>query len=310
MPRNTVATPRIAAVTTGSPAAGCVACNGDLTFFGSRRGYHYHRCRACRTIQLAPLPGKEDLEHAYAAEYARSKHIEPDADFYQHSSRHYFEAILSIVRRNVSAGRVSEIGAGWGVLAGMLMQAGYDYEGVELSEEMLDYCVRRGLPVKPGGLHELAGNDRAAIVMTNVFEHLVDHDQWLHSLAALLPERGIFITAQPTAHFPALFGTLFRLGIRSLPLPQLHVILTPPWHTVLFSIRGMRILLARHRFELIDVQPAPQQREKGLNGLLQRVLEAVNRVGWRIASTKWPLVIGHILIFRKMADGSSSNRQG
>ena len=259
----------------------------------------YYRCRACRTIQLAPLPGKEDLERAYAAEYARSKHIEPDADFYQGSSRHYFEAILSIVRRNVPAGRVSEIGAGWGVLAGMLMQAGYDYEGVELSEEMLRYSFGRGLPVIPGGIEAFDSGDRAAVVMTNVFEHLVDHDQRLDRLASLLPERGIFITAQPTARFVALFGTLFRLGIKRLPLPQLHVILTPPWHTVLFSIRGIETLLGRHGFELIEVRPAPQGREKGLNGLLQRILEAVNRLGWRLAGTKWPLVIGHVFVFRK-----------
>ncbi len=37
-------------------------------------------------------------------------------------------------------------------------------------------------------------------------------------------------------------------------------------------------------------------------GVLQRCLEAVNRVGWAIVGTKWPLFTSHIFVFRKVAE--------
>lgn len=288
-----------------APAAACVACFSPTVFFGARKGYRYHRCTRCGTLQITPLPNKEELDEAYAKLYASANHISGDAEFYTTVWSAYFDHMLGLIRAYCASGRITEIGAGWGVLAEKLIRAGYAYEGIDLNRDMCEHCISRGLPVKQGGIEQLEGRQRDLIVMAQVFEHLVQHDQWLDKLETLLPRGAIFITAQPTAPFPLFFGTLFRLGIRSLPLPQLHVILTPPWHTVLFSIEGMRILLARHGFELIDIQPAPQQRDKGLNGLLQRILQMVNRGGWKIAATKWPLVTGHICVFRKTAEQES-----
>jgi hypothetical protein len=57
-------------------------------------------------------------------------------------------------------------------------------------------------------------------------------------------------------------------------------------------------LLDRNGFDVVDVSPAPQGREPGLNGLLQRTLETVNRIGWSVSGIHWPLMVSHVFVFR------------
>ncbi|HUW59466.1 MAG TPA: hypothetical protein VMZ06_00555 [Candidatus Bathyarchaeia archaeon] len=38
----------------------------------------------------------------------------------------------------------------------------------------------------------------------------------------------------------------------------------------------------------------------GLAGLVQRALQLINRAGWRLFERRWPLVIVHISVFKKM----------
>ena len=115
----------------------------------------------------------------------------------------------------------------------------------------------------------------------------------------LLAPHGLFITLQPTAPFADLMGRVVRFGNVRAPLPALHQFFCPPWHTVFFSLDGMKQLMAKHGFELLDIHPAPQGRMPGVMGLAQRVLETINRVGWRLMGRSWPLLTAHTFVFRK-----------
>ena len=41
------------------------------------------------------------------------------------------------------------------------------------------------------------------------------------------------------------------------------------WHTVFFSLDGMKQLMAKHGFELLHIHPEPQGRMQGVMGLAQ-----------------------------------------
>ena len=278
----------------------CVACCGPLSFFGRTQGYEYQRCTACGTLQLIPPPSREDLDRAYASEYATANHISPDPAQYYELSRTYCSAALRVLKDYGVQGRIAEVGAGWGGLSQLLLANGFEYDGVEPSEQMASYCRNQGLPVVRGDIMALPGHGYAALVLTNVFEHLVEHEHWLSHANEILQPGGLFVTAQPTAHFARLAAQVFRLGRLNAPLPQLHQEFCPPWHAVLFSLKGMEQLAARHGFELISIRPMPQGRDPGLTGILQRILERVNNLGWLVLRVRWPLVIGHIFIFRKI----------
>ena len=286
---------------TATPTARCVACGGTLSVFGPRLEYEYRRCMECGTIQLYPLPSAAELARAYAGDYATAGHYGADAVLCRRSARTYYQHIASALKCYHAKGLVVDYGAGWGGLCELLITEGFQVQGVEPSEEMAAYCRKEGLPVHHGDLSGLQNKEGqiGAFALNTVFEHLVAHDAWLSHAHRLLAPRGLFITLQPTASFADFMGRLVRFGNMRAPLPALHQIFCPPWHTVFFSFAGMKQLMAKHGFELLDIRPAPQGRTPGLIGLVQIAAETINRVGWRLMGRSWPLLIAHTFVFRK-----------
>jgi hypothetical protein len=127
----------------------------------------------------------------------------------------------------------------------------------------------------------------------------LDHASAIETLHHILKPGGLFICFQPTAHFAIFFATLFRMGIRALPLPQLHEVICPPWHTVLFTIKGMRMLAESHGFEVLEILPGPVQTGSGLGGIIKNSLNRVNTWMWPVFGEKWPLCICHVFVLRK-----------
>lgn len=286
---------------TAKPTARCVACGGILRVFGRRLEYEYHRCLECGTIQLYPLPSAAELARAYAAEYATAGHYEADADLCRMAARTYYQHIAGALKDYHAEGLVVDYGAGWGGLCELLIAEGFDAQGVEPSDAMAASCRKKGLPVHHGDLSALHNNEGkiGAFALNAVFEHLVAHDAWLSHVHRLLAPRGLFITLQPTAPFADFMGRLVRFGNVRASLPAVHQIFCPPWHTVFFSFDGMRQLMAKHGFELLDIRPAPQGRARGVIGLTQVAVETLNRFGWRLMGRSWPLLIAHTFVFRK-----------
>ena len=281
--------------------ASCVACGGPLSLFGRRLSYNYHRCGQCGTLQLWPLPDQAQLAQAYASQYATAKHHEGDPDVCRASARTYYQSIVQLLKDYEISGTVVDYGAGWGGLCEMLIKNGFLCQGLEISNDMVTYCQRRGLPVQYGDLTALAGEGKiSALVLCTVFEHLVNHDVWLLYARRLIKQSGLLVTLQPTAPFAHFMAQLLRLGNIHTPLPPVDQVFCPPWHAVLFSLEGMRALMSKNGFELLEIRPAPQGRMKSLMQVAQIGLEMVNRVGWRLFGKQWPFLTAHIFVFRKI----------
>lgn len=277
----------------------CIACGGSLRYFGPRNGYAYFECVQCGTIQLSPVLSSEELTRAYREDYATAGHITTDPVRSRISTRTLHEALVKALQRHNAQRRVLDYGAGWGGLVIRLRDAGFDPSGYDLSEEMVQRCQSEGLPMKQGDIGTVSERDFDAIVLASVFEHLNDPDEWLRTASQYLKPGGLFVTTQPTAPFARTLGTIARIGIRRLPLPGLHRIFFPPWHIALYSLDGMRQVLDRASFDCVEITGAPQQREPGLTGWIQRALETFNRVGWELAGLQWPFFTGHIFVFKK-----------
>lgn len=277
----------------------CVACGGELSFFGPRLQYAYMRCRVCGSIQLHPMPDEAELIRSYEEEYASALHYEKDPVLCKKASRTYYESITNALRDYAVQGPILDYGTGWGGLCSTLIGKGFTCSGVEMSRQMAAYCTSRGLPVRWGGMESIRGQVFSAFVLCTVFEHLVDPDRWLTEANSLLAPDGFIFSVQPTALFANLVGRTLRLGNPYAPLPQLGLVFCPPWHTVFFSFRGMEVLARRNGFELLEIRPAPQGRQGGLAGLAQLGLEMLNRFGWRLVGRQWPLMIAHLFVLRK-----------
>ena len=279
----------------------CIACgNEPLRFFGARNGYSYFRCAGCGTLQLVPMPDMETLAQAYRDSYADTGHCQARPETRNDQARPQFEAICAALRRHASPALVVDYGCGWGGLLQVLHANGLNVIGVELAETMATYCESLNFKVVKSDLKDIEGGEFCdAIVLSSVFEHLTDHAQWLNAARRLLKKDGLIVSLQPTSAFATLLGLALRFGIRAWELPQLHQVFWPPWHTVLFSVSGMSRLLDRCGFDLVEVRPAPYQRETGFTGILQRVLTMLNHCAIPLFGERWPLSVGHIFVFRK-----------
>ena len=279
----------------------CTACRGKLSLFGRRDNYEYHRCLECGTIQLAPLPDEDELLNAYALQYSKAEHYEVNPDLCIKAAQNYYLAIVQALRDFKVSGLVLDYGAGWGGLSQMLLANGFQCQALKISEDMAAYCQKKGLPVLRGNLNTFKEKDGlSALVLCTVFEHLVNHDEWMQNARRLIKTNGLLITLQPTAPFAYFMGRLLRFGSIRRPLPSLHHIFSPPWHTALLTLEGMRALASRNGFELIEIRKAPQGREKGMIGAIQSCLELMNRAGWRLIGHRWPFLTAHLFILRKV----------
>lgn len=280
----------------------CIVCQGELTLFGPHSGYTYCRCHDCETIQLSPMPDKAQMARAYETEYGAQK---LDPEVWRRVSRPYYDSIIKVLRDYRVNGLVVDYGAAKGHLVERMIQSGFDARGVELSQDEVAYAQQHGLPIQQGDLSTLTGCEGqvAAMTMAAVFEHMFDHAAVLSAVHRLLTDDGLFITMHPTARAAHLFGNLFRLGDKHKPLPGLAGVIDAPWHTVLFSIDGTEQILSQQGFRVLEIRPAPQGRLGGLRGLAQILLEQVNKLGWRVLRTRWPLVTTHIFVCQKVVAG-------
>jgi len=277
----------------------CFVCRkNNITFFGKRNGYDYFKCNDCSTIQLNPLPSEEQLTLLYEKQYSKSGHHDTSPSKSELVKQYLWNDIKLAVTRYLPKGsRVLDYGAGWGGLCKLFNKNNFQCEAVDQSEEMVAYCRDVGIPITLGDLDSFPDQTFDAIVMCTVFEHLINHDEWLKKAHTKIKQNGLLISLQPTAHFASFAGTILK---KSGELPDLNGAFSAPWHTGLISCKGMQILSERNRFKIIEIAMGSNTRREGLVGLLLRFIEAVNRIAYPIFKDRWPLVICHTFVFRKI----------
>ncbi len=284
------------------PASGCIACLGELSFLGNNAGYKYYTCSRCKTVQINPIPNQHDTEQAYTqSQFATHAHGQGDPVAIYRSSRPYYLNIAQALVAHDVSGLVVDYGAGWGGLCKVLIEQGFECKGVELSENMVNECKKQMLPVKQESLSDLIkeGSKAQAITLCGVFEHLSDPKTFLQNAYDLLDNGGLLVSMQPTATFARYFAAVSRLGQTKKTLSNLFWIFDAPWHIALYSIEGMKQLTDQCGFDLLEVRFSPQGRIEGFYGLVQRMLQQINNIGWRIFKGKWPLLISHTFVFKK-----------
>lgn len=249
------------------------------------------------------MPSADTMQEAYQCDYSNAGHCQADPQRRNIEARPQFDVICDALLSHNAPGLVLDYGAGWGGLSERLRTRGISVEAAELSSSMADYCEAQGLPVRRVDLRHISGASRYdAIVLSSVFEHLLEHEHWTHDARRLLKPQGLVVSLQPTAGFATFGGLVTRFGLKQRELPLLHQVFWPPWHTVLFSLQGMRLLFERAGFELLEIRPAPLQRQSGFVGLVQRLISSANAFATPFFGNNWPLHVGHVFVFRKRCD--------
>ena len=113
----------------------------------------------------------------------------------------YGHAVKLLTRQTTKPGVVLDLGCGFGAVAEVITQEGYDYVGTDVNAEALADLSARGLSTKALDLHDFAGLPEAlvritggqrvaAILMLDVLEHLPETRRFLFALRAAVQALG------------------------------------------------------------------------------------------------------------------------
>jgi len=295
------------------------------------RDYKFRRCSSCRTLFLEQMVDEAQTAHLYAD---TSYFANPDFDSAESGGYHgyldyiedrehiegKFTRVLERVERWRAPGNLLDVGAGPGFMLTAAALRGWSPRGIEINPWAVEYARDElNLDVLHGTLASVPLKPAAfdAVTMMDLIEHVPRPDTVLAKTAEITKQGGILAILTPDAGSP-----VSRLLGRRWPEVK-----RVPEHLNLFSVSGLRALLSRHGYEVLDwhsigkrsslatlvadVSPiAPR-----LGNLLQTRLAGGGRVGaWEFEldpRTKFCLYARRIAtpeIFRSEPESSHGNR--
>lgn len=250
-------------------------------------------------MQIDPVPTVEQLTRLYAEDYVDCGHL-PDKSVIDRIHSRQRRYSLELVKKHCKGGPVLEVGPGHGCFLSDLKQAGIRAVGLEGSRQMTAVLAERGFEVHHGFAEAPPAEIGTfqGVFMSNVFEHLGNHDQALRALASVLEPGGCIVTLQPTAYLGQLIARTYVTLFPRRPIPDFGTWLATPYHILFVSPIGMQAMCSRVGLRLLDVIPAPCENRKGIMEALSVALTQVNRVGVQL-TWRWPLVPSHYFVLEK-----------
>jgi cyclopropane fatty-acyl-phospholipid synthase-like methyltransferase len=196
---------------------------------------------------------------------------------------------------------VVDYGCGWGGLCEALKNADVPYVGVDLSVEEIKSCQERGLNCEVGDIDTLLKQGRVADMLfaVFVFEHLVDYPSFFKKVRQVLNKDGSLVIVIPTSPLVRLLGRLHRFVKPQEDVPQYGETISPPWHTMIFSIKGVRRLAQSQGFEVVEVSPCPKYRGKTrLINFIKFWLGWAEMIGGRVFGDVWPVMTANVFVLK------------
>lgn len=239
----------------------CSACGGRRAkSLGYVDGIPVLRCRGCRS--LVTLLTDTDAELSYEDYYHEGNLSPPQVV----SDR--LDAIFAEFHRYRSSNRLLDVGFGDSTGLMAARRAGWDAEGVEVSDSAIEPARARGFRVFHGVVEDAGYQDDRfdVVVLSEVLEHVDDPRHLLQSIRRVLRQGGLLWTTTPNGD-----------GLSARLLGLSWSVVSPPEHRLLFSQAGLVGLLRVTGFE-------PQQvLARGLN-----VFELLSRIRAKLPMTAAP----------------------
>ena len=203
----------------------CNHCGLDDTELAAvQNGFRVVRCRGCGLVYVSPRPDPESLPALYSDYHARGGGDEASWDRLMAGC--FREAARLLEDARGGAGRLLDVGCGFGGFVRLMTGRGWAAEGIDPSPTTVSAAVRGGLPVRLGTLGEAEGK-YDAVTMFYVLEHLPDPAAALAKLSGLLVPGGTLLLRVP--HTAPIVRLLRPFGLDgTLFDPPFHLYDFPP----------------------------------------------------------------------------------
>jgi SAM-dependent methyltransferase len=206
----------------------CLACGmARSERVGEVDGFPMQRCRNCRTLFTAQLPGAAESTDYGAYYHAGNLEVPPFV------GRRLAELVSSFDdRRRLNAWL--DVGCGAGTLMQAACDNGWGVVGSEVAEGSARALRAKGLDVRLGQLRDLGLADGTfdVVSMVEVVEHVPDPRALFGEARRLLRPGGALYITTPHAR-----------GLSARVLGLDWSVIAPPEHLQLFSSRGLRLAL-------------------------------------------------------------------
>jgi SAM-dependent methyltransferase len=233
------------------PCPGCGKLERRDAFV--KTGFAYVECPECATLWASPRPSAARLDEFYrtsrSVQYWHTAFYRETAEARrEHMFRPRAVALAEIMDAHGVApgGTFADIGAGYGIFLEEVRRLARfrDVIGIEPNPAMAGVCRERGFAVVEKPLESVVASDLTPDVATafEVLEHVFDPLRFLTSAARMLAPRGWLVLT-----------TLTVSGFDIQVLWERSTAVTPPQHLNLMSVDGMRLLVERAGFEVVDL---------------------------------------------------------
>jgi SAM-dependent methyltransferase len=232
----------------------CPACdcpNLEPSYMGEGRfgklEYAYRSCRVCETIFVDPMPDEETLAEMYSPAYA-AQHYEAEllGDSRSAEANRELDLALESMVRECPRGRILDMGCGAGRLLRRATAAGLRIEGYEPVPASAERTARvTNVIVHSGRLRDI--QDRYDLIHTSdVLEHTPRPLDVLLEMRELLAPGGKILARGPLEAQPTLFRHVVKWQrVVRQRLGKSGAVTMPPWHVILYTLRGWHALLQR-----------------------------------------------------------------
>jgi len=281
------------------------------------RDYDLVQCRDCGLVFVNPFPDLKTIAGFYDENYFKSDFAcgmyEKSYLETENTRVEEYREMLGMIENHRSSGRLLEIGCAAGSFLFYAQRAGFEVEGVDVSDWAVNAAKAQfGLNVHRGRLAEvdLKPESYDVIFLSDLLEHEPEPNQFLTRIKSLLKRDGLAVIKVPT-YVNSFYYRLIRKLPWSWTLGRLDARLLqalkvsnagprfPPYHLYEYSPKTLTRLLEKNGFKILERRSSlivPEFLETSRPGFTARMI-------WRgFVSLRWvvkKLSIhgGHAIIF-------------
>ena len=183
---------------------------GPLHIEGS---FQIVRCCSCQFIFLNPRPTGDSLYRFYQHYLPEEKN---SIESWKKMMRPIFHRAAHLLQQYSEAGRLLDVGTGFGFFLAEMKKRGWEVTGVEISQKAMDYARNVfGLDIHPGPLEKATFPDHYFNTVTGfyVIEHLPDPMDFLRECRRILRPGGLLLLRYP--HTTPIKNLLKFFGIKN-----------------------------------------------------------------------------------------------
>lgn len=224
--------------------ARCVACGcTDTTQFTlafQKPEMQVLRCQKCNFIFVPPFYRKQISYHNYKGDDVLEQ-VRKGNNWLKIQSQ---KVKFDLIQKYAPAGKLFDLGCGWGHFLLTAKELGYDIYGVEISKHLYEYCTKDlKLPVEDINLFDMDESKQFDILtMWDVLEHIDDADAFVEKCGKLVRKGGYMFLQVP--QIDSFLAKKYKENWKMMSLD----------HVNYFSPKTIGILLERYGFRLVETK--------------------------------------------------------